>query len=64
MEAVIPFTLVLKNFFLKEGDMTPKSRETQAKINRWDYMKLNSLRTVKDASMKQRGNQLNEGRYL
>ena len=44
--------------------MTPKSRETKAKINRWDYIKFNSLRTVKDASVKQRGNQLNERRYL
>ena len=29
-------------------DIAPKTRETEGKINKWDYIKLKSFFTVKD----------------
>ena len=37
--------LVLNNIYL---DLSPQSRETKAKINKWDLIKLKSFCTVKE----------------
>ena len=47
------FDISRRNFFL---DMSPKARETKAKINSWDYIKIKSFCTVKEQSAKQKGN--------
>ena len=40
------FGMDLSNFFL---GMSPQARETKAKINKWDYIKLESLCIAKKA---------------
>ena len=55
------FTLVSVMFF---SNLALKVRETKAKINKWDYIKLKSFCTVKNTINKTKGNLLNGIRYL
>ena len=45
-------------------DMSPQARETKAKINKWDYIKLRSFCTADKTINQAKGNLLNERRYL
>ena len=48
-------------FFL---DLSPQARAAKAKVNKWHYIKLKSFAQQKKPSTKQKGNLLNERRYL
>ena len=41
------FDIGLSNIFF---DLSPQARRTKEKINKWDYIKLKSFRTVKETS--------------
>jgi len=51
----------LGNDFL---DQTPKVKATRAKINKWDYLKLESFCTAKEMIRKRKGNLLTGRKYL
>ena len=53
------FNLCQSNFLL---DMSPEARETKAKMNYWDLVKIKSWCTVKE--YQQKGNRWNGRRYL
>ena len=48
------------NFF---QDMSTKAKETKAKMNFWDFVKIKSFYTVTKQPTKQRGNPRNGRRY-
>ena len=54
------FDLSQRNFLL---DMSLEARETKAKMNYWDFVKIKSFCTVKETK-KLKGNQWNGRRYL
>ena len=55
------FDINVSNFFF---DLSPKARATKAKINKWNYNKLEIFCTVKKTINKPKGNLLNERKYL
>ena len=55
------FDLSHSNFLL---DMSPEARETKAKMNYWDLIKIKSFCTVKEIISKTKGNRHNGRRYL
>ena len=55
------FDISCSHFFL---DMSPEAKETIAKINYWDYIKIKSFCTAKETINKQKGNLQNGWRYL
>ena len=55
------FDLGLSNILL---NMSPQARETKAKINTWNYIKLKSFDTVKEPTTKWKSSLLNGRRYL
>ena len=56
-----PLDLSHKNFLL---DRSPKARETKAKMNYWDFIKIKGFCTVKKIINKTRGSLGNGSRYL
>ena len=55
------FDIGHSNFF---HDMSPKARETKAKMNFWDFIKIKASAQQRKQSTKQRGNPWNRRRYL
>ena len=55
------FDLGRSNFLL---NTSPEARETKAKMNYWDLIKIKSFCTAKEKSAKLKGNRQNERRYL
>ena len=55
------FDLGHRNFLL---NTSPEARETQAKMNYWDLIKIKSFCTVKEIISKTKGNRHNGRRYL
>ena len=53
--------IFFSNVFL---DPTPKARGTKEKLNKWDYFKLKASALQRKPSTKQKGNLLNERRFL
>ena len=53
--------LARSNFLL---NMSPEVRETKAKMNYWDVIKIKSFCTLKETSAKLKGNRWNGRRYL
>ena len=54
-------TFGLGNNFM---DTAPKAQATIAKIDKWDYIKLKSFCTAKEAINRLKGNLQNERKYL
>ena len=55
------YDIGLSNFLL---DTSPEARETKAKINYWDFIKIKIFCTMKDTINKTKGNIWDRGRYL
>ena len=55
------FDLGCNNFLL---DISPKTRETKAKMNYWDLIKIKSFAQRRKQSAKLKGNRQNGRRYL
>ena len=55
------FDLGHNNFLL---NMSPESRETKAKMNYWDLIKIKSFCIVKETIRKLKGNRQNGRKYL
>ena len=55
------FDLGHSNFLL---NMSPEARETKAKMNYWDLIKIKTFCTAKETISKTKGNQQNGRRYL
>ena len=55
------FNISHSNFF---QDMFPKAKETKAKMNFWDFIKIKASAQQRKQSTKQRGNPRNGRRYL
>ena len=55
------FDLDYSNFL---QDTSPKARETKAKMNYWDFIKIKSFCTAREQSTKVKGNLWNGRRYL